>query len=63
MTDSSSGKILYQNKFITNHEIHQSNVSKIAKGGKTRWKVEKRDVSGFIPCLFSWFCPNIWYSW
>ena len=40
VTDSSGGKILYQNRFITNHEINQFNVSKIAKGGRTRWKVE-----------------------
>ncbi len=40
VTDSSSEKILYQNRFITNHEINESNVSKIAKGGRTRWKVE-----------------------
>jgi hypothetical protein len=33
-------KIIYQNNWITNHQITENNVEKIVKAGRSRWKVE-----------------------
>ncbi len=33
-------KIIYQNNWITNHEITENNVEEIVKAGRSRWKVE-----------------------
>jgi hypothetical protein len=33
-------KIIYQNNWITNHKITESNVENIVKAGRSRWKVE-----------------------
>lgn len=33
-------KVIYQNSFITNHELSESNIFSMIKSGRTRWKVE-----------------------
>ena len=33
-------EIIYQNNWITNHEINDNNVDKIVKAGRSRWKIE-----------------------
>ncbi len=33
-------KIIYQNNWITNHQINDNNVEKIVKAGRSRWKIE-----------------------
>jgi hypothetical protein len=33
-------EITYQNSWITNHKLHDDNVSQIVKAGRTRWKIE-----------------------
>ncbi len=35
-----SQEILYQNNWITNHQINDNNVDKIVKAGRSRWKIE-----------------------
>ena len=34
------GKVTYKNSWITNIEVNDSNVAKLAKGGRCRWKIE-----------------------
>jgi hypothetical protein len=38
-----TGKILYQNSFVTNHAITDANVFQIAEVGRTRWKIENEN--------------------
>ena len=38
--DSSKDEIVYQNNFVTNHQLNDSNIEKIVKSGRTRWKIE-----------------------
>jgi len=38
-----SGKIIYQNSFITNHVIYDHNVKKMVKAGRSRWKIENEN--------------------
>ncbi len=34
------GKVTYKNSWVTNHEVNDSNVAKLAKAGRCRWKIE-----------------------
>lgn len=36
-------KILYQNNWITNHEINDDNVEKLVNAGRSRWKIENEN--------------------
>ena len=38
--DSAKNKVIYQNSFITNHELNDEEIFKIIVSGRTRWKVE-----------------------
>jgi len=38
-----TGKILYQNSFVTNHAITAANVIPLAQLGRTRWKIENEN--------------------
>ncbi len=38
--DEKTSTIIYQNNWITNHQINDNNVDKIVKAGRTRWKIE-----------------------
>ena len=38
-----TGKILYQNSFVTNHAITAANVIPLAQVGRTRWKIENEN--------------------
>jgi hypothetical protein len=38
--DSGKNEIVYQNNFVTLHEINNNNIEKIVKGGRSRWKIE-----------------------
>jgi hypothetical protein len=38
-----NGEILYQNSFITDYLISDQNVKKIAKAGRSRWKIENEN--------------------
>jgi len=40
---NASGKVTYQNAFITDHEISASNVEEVVLAGRTRWKVENEN--------------------
>jgi len=42
-TTLEEGTILFRNAFATNHEITKTNVAKIVKDGRTRWKVENEN--------------------
>ncbi len=35
-------EIIYQNNWITNHQINDNNVDKIVKAGRSRWKIAVR---------------------
>ena len=38
--DTAKNKVIYQNSFVTNHELNESKIFKIIISGRTRWKVE-----------------------
>ena len=38
--DAAKNRIIYQNSFITNHELQEQNIFKMIVCGRTRWKVE-----------------------
>jgi DNA-binding PadR family transcriptional regulator len=38
--DTAKNKVIYQNSFITNHELNEQNIFSIIVSGRTRWKVE-----------------------
>ena len=38
-----TGEILYQNAFITNHAITAENVATVVEAGRTRWKIENEN--------------------
>lgn len=38
--DPAKNKVIYQNSFITNHELNDKKIFKMIISGKTRWKVE-----------------------
>lgn len=43
ITHEETGKILYQNCFLTNHVITTTNVSLLVQVGRTRWKIENEN--------------------
>ncbi len=38
--DVAKNKVIYQNSFITNHELNDEKMSQMITSGRTRWKVE-----------------------
>ena len=38
--ENEKGKIIYKNSWITNHKIDKTNIHKIARMGRDRWKIE-----------------------
>jgi hypothetical protein len=40
MTDEKTGKMLYQNSFVTNHPVTAANIIELARVGRARWKIE-----------------------
>lgn len=38
-----TGKILYHNTFVTNHEVSLENVALLTRVGRTRWKIENEN--------------------
>ncbi len=38
--DPAKNKVIYQNSFITNHELNDEKIFKMIISGRTRWKVE-----------------------
>ncbi|MCK5876222.1 MAG: ISNCY family transposase, partial [Candidatus Marithrix sp.] len=42
-TTDDKGKFLYHNAFVTNYELNETNVIKIIKVGRTRWKIENEN--------------------
>jgi hypothetical protein len=43
ITHQGTGKILYQNNFVTNHTITATNVMQLVQVGRTRWKIENEN--------------------
>lgn len=43
ITQETTGKILYQNAFVTDHSIVLDNVASIVEAGRTRWKIENEN--------------------
>jgi hypothetical protein len=43
ITQEGTGKILYQNSFVTNHTLRRENVEVIVQAGRTRWKIENEN--------------------
>ncbi len=43
ITDEKTGKILYQNSFVTNHPVSADNVAELAQVGRSRWKIENEN--------------------
>lgn len=43
ITHETTGKILYQNTFVTNHPLSRNNVGAIVQAGRTRWKIENEN--------------------
>jgi len=43
ITDEKTGKILFQNSWVTNHAITAENVIPLAQVGRTRWKIENEN--------------------
>ena len=43
ITHETTGKILYQNAFVTNHSIVLDNVALIVEAGRTRWKIKNEN--------------------
>jgi len=42
-TDKDTDEVLYKNTFVTNLKITKKNVKKIARAGRTRWKIENEN--------------------
>lgn len=45
ITHETTGKQLFHNTWITNHQVTQKNVVQLAKMGRTRWKVENENIN------------------
>ena len=45
ITHEVTGKELYHNAWITNHWVTLKNVARLAKMGRTRWKVENENIN------------------
>lgn len=45
ITHEDSGKQLYHNTWVTNHHITAKNVDRLARVGRTRWKVENENIN------------------
>jgi len=45
ITHEDTGKELYHNAWITNHQVTLKNVARLAKIGRTRWKVENENIN------------------
>lgn len=45
ITHEDTGKQLYHNAWVTNHRVRLKNVSRLAKMGRTRWKVENENIN------------------
>ena len=45
ITHEDSGKRLYHNSWVTNHPITLQNTARLAKVGRTRWKVENENIN------------------
>ena len=43
ITHQTTGEILYQNAFVTNHTLNQANVAIIVQAGRSRWKIENEN--------------------
>lgn len=43
ITHEKTGEILYQNSFVTNHNVTNTMVVQIAEVGRTRWKIENEN--------------------
>lgn len=43
ITHEKTGKILYQNSFVTNHAVTAANIISLAQVGRTRWKIENEN--------------------
>lgn len=43
ITLEKTGEILYQNSFVTNHSVTDTNVVQLAEVGRTRWKIENEN--------------------
>lgn len=43
ISHEATGEILYQNSFVTNHQITVANVTQLAQVGRTRWKIENEN--------------------
>lgn len=43
ITHEASGKILYQNAFVTNHDVTQNNIANLVEAGRSRWKIENEN--------------------
>jgi len=44
-TTDSIGKVLFQNAFISNHQIDTSNVADMVAAGRARWKIENENIN------------------
>jgi hypothetical protein len=45
ITHQDTGKQLYHNAWVTNHRVRLKNVARLAKMGRTRWKVENENIN------------------
>jgi hypothetical protein len=45
ITHEDTGKELFRNAWITNHQVTPKNVTLLAKRGRTRWKVENENIN------------------
>lgn len=45
ITHEDTGKQLYHNAWVTNHRVRLKNVTRLAKMGRTRWKVENENIN------------------
>lgn len=43
ITHEKTGEVLYQNRFVTNHNVTNTKVVQIAEVGRTRWKIENEN--------------------
>lgn len=43
ITHEKTGEVLYQNSFVTNHNVTNTKVVQIAEVGRTRWKIENEN--------------------
>ena len=43
ITHETSGKILYQNSFVTNHVVTENNLADLVEAGRSRWKIENEN--------------------